>query len=208
MVQRQTEEQGGSKFIVDVVTGKEPLMEKGGSELEMTAFLYLTMAVSNDVCRRTLREHLGADRFKALIAERIRAVIPVLLKHYLKRPTLYGAESYIRFIVEGCRLINVPIDEYVTLETLKKLRHEVHLRSAVAAKKKLGTNEDQPARGQIAGAVMAGVTLREIGVSSQKAAEYIDQYYCRTSSPELWGKYRQAYAEINNLLGVSIDLPR
>lgn len=180
-------------FTSRVVSGAEPLTETDG-KLNSLAYLYLSILLFQEDFRAEVKTLVGV-RFDALVIDRVRVMVPFLLKRLQCESILYGAESDIRFIVVGCPSVGIAIDEFVSITELGRIRREAHLRSAIVAKKLLHGNMRQPAIGVIASAVLAGITPEEIiGVSQKNADQYIDAYYHRNVL-HLQGCWQSAKAE-------------
>lgn len=183
-----------------ILTGEESMHEEDGS-LNVFASMYLNILIFDSDFQKEVRAITG-EHFDKLLQLRAREKAPLVLAILRSRPRIHAIESYVRFLALGCPLIGIPTEEFVSLDELGKLRHEAHLRSAKEAS--IHIKKEQPARGAVASAVLAGITYEEIGISRDDADACIDDYFGR-KDPRLeanWQAHQAKFVELNTMLMV------
>lgn len=190
-------------FVANIINGKEPLKENSLS----SSCIYLSLVVFNESVQNKVRNFMRTN-FDLLLRERLRQAIPMIIRSLYLTTTLCEIENKIYLIAKGCPTLGIPVEEYISMRDLGELRRNAHLRSAITAISELGGKLDQPAKMQIASAVLASISPEEIGISAEMAEQYINASFYRHNPDPILVKYWEAIekrsTELNNLFVSSL----
>jgi len=188
-------------IIIDVLCGKEKIIKDG--ELDVIVQSYLEIAIFQEEIYDKVKSVIGYD-FDSLLRDRLAESIPAILEMLSNNPVLYAIEEYVYFIIKGCKKAEIPLTDYISMDELRRLRHDAHLRSARAVIKAYSDEDGyMAATGVVSSALLAGVSPKEIGIDEKHGGRCIDEYYER-KDPDFkmyWENIENSFKRLNNLLG-------
>ena len=173
-----------------VLTGEESLTD-GSNGLNILAAMYISLLARNTEFEQEVRQIVG-EHFDELLQKRMRAMVPLLLDMLRNRKVVYAISNYMHFIAVSCPARGIPIEEFTSMDELRLLWREAHLRSA---------RTDAPA---IASAILAGITPEEMRISQTVADLAVDGYFGRNNPKrkDNWEAHKKDYDEMRKLLAV------